>query len=321
MKTKTLSLISIFPLLVSCSKTLKVSKIVFFFDTQIDIKVEDATHDTLGMIKGIFINLDEETDNYQLRKENYGVYSINQSHDEVWISENLYELLDLSIKLKDNGAPNFNPFMGSLAKLWKEAIINKTVLSDDVITSELAKINSTSLTLKQLDASNHSAQRVGDAEVDLGGIVKGYALDKVQEYFKASNTSHYIVDAGNSSILLGEKNSKDGLYSVGIGVDKAYLELKNCFVSTSGIEHQSAEIGGVIYSHIINPTNGSATPLHDKVIVVSDKGYIGDAFSTSMMNNTIEEIKQIETQYNVKTIVINDGKIDYVNNGLEVKYH
>ena len=40
-----------------------------------------------------------------------------------------------------------------------------------------------------------------------------------------------------------------------------------------------------------------------------------------MMNSTIEEIKQIETQYNVKTIVINDGKIDYVNNGLEVKYH
>ena len=193
------------------------------------------------------------------------------------------------------------------------------------VSTTLYKINSTTLAFKEYDEINnqidHSVQRVGDAEVDLGGIVKGFALDKVQEYFKASNTSHYIVDAGNSSILLGEKNSKDGLYSVGIGVDKAYLELKNCFVSTSGIEHQSADIGGVIYSHIINPTNGSATPLHDKVIVISDKGYIGDAFSTSMMNSTIEEIKEIENQYNVKAIVVNDGKIDYVNSALEVKYH
>lgn len=321
MKIKILSLISIFPLLVSCNKDTTKSKVEYFFNTQINITITGGTHDTFGMIKGILINLDEETDNYHLHRDYYGVYSINNSHDQIGISEDLYKLLNYSLELKDNGAPNFNPLMGSLAKKWKEAIINKTVLSDEVITSELAKINSSSLVLEEIDRNAYSAQRVGDAEIDLGGIVKGYALDKIQEYLKAASITNYLIDAGNSSILLGEKNTKDGLYSVGLGAGTAYLELKNCFVSTSGIEHQSVTLDGVTYSHIINPNNGSATPMHDKVIVISDKGYIGDAFSTSMMNSTIDEIKEIENQYNVKTIVVNDNKIDYANSALEVKYH
>ena len=133
--------------------------------------------------------------------------------------------------------------------------------------------------------------------------------------------THYLIDDGRSSILLGEKKSKDGLFTVGVNdVSGAYLKLKNCFVSTSGLSVQGVEIDGVKYSHIVNPIDGSAINKHDAVIVISDKGYFGDALSTSLMLNTIEEIKDIETKHNVKTIVVDNGKVSYCHTDIEVLY-
>ena len=65
------------------------------------------------------------------------------------------------------------------------------------------------------------------------------------------------------------------------------------------------------YSHIVNPITGSAVNLHDAVIVLSDNGLLGDALSTAMMNNTLEEIKAIEEEYEVKCIVIKDNNVEY----------
>ena len=104
-------------------------------------------------------------------------------------------------------------------------------------------------------------------------------------------------------------------------VNNAYLKLKYCFVSTSSISEQNVVVDGVTYSHIINPQTGSAISVNDAVIVVSNNGAQGDAFSTSMMMNSVEEIKEIETQYNVQTIVVKGGEIIYQNANLEVYYH
>ena len=69
---------------------------------------------------------------------------------------------------------------------------------------------------------------------------------------------------------------------------------------------------------IINPKTGSALNLQEAVIVISDKGYIGDALSTSMMMNTLEEIKAIESAQNVKCIVINNNSVTYHHPSIEV---
>ena len=233
------------------------------------------------------------------------------------VSSELYNLLKTAFTVKDEGAVNFNPFIGSLSKKWKEALENKTVLSDEIISSELTKMNSSSLEF--LD--NNKVKRNGDAEIDLGAIAKGYAIDRVYEYLKENEITHYLVDAGSSSILIGEKQSEDGYYSVGLAnLPNAYLNLKNCVISTSSNSRQNTVIDGVTYSHIINPNNGSAVNVHDAVIVISEKGYYGDAISTSLVNASLDEIKEVEVNHNIKTIVIDDNKIAYKHESFEVKY-
>ena len=316
---KKLFIIPLFAIaLTSCSTNGNpIESKVFCFDTMVEVKLYDGNKDNIKDIEDILKTYSKLSDNY-LASDVNNVYTINNTNDEVTIDERLYKLLQTSFSVKDAGASYFNPFCGSLAKKWKDVLAKGETLSSEVINAELGKISSSSLEFK----ANNVVQRSGEAEIDLGGIAKGYALDIVKDYLKNNNSKQYLINGGSSSLLLGEKNTKDGLYTIGLkDLNNAYLKLKNCFISTSSISEQGVKIGDVTYSHIINPNTGSAINENDAVIVISDNGALGDALSTSMMNNTIDEIKAIETQYNVQTIVIKNNEVIYQNPGIEVSYH
>ena len=305
-------------LLTSCSENVKsIESKIFGFGTYAEIKLYEGDKTNVEEIENIFYQYDKLSDNY-LERDIENVYSINQTNDEVTISSELYQMLEKSFNVVNEGATYFNPLCGSLAKKWKEALDAKEVLSDSVIAEELEKMNNSSLTF----LNNNHVKRDGLAEIDLGAIAKGYTLDIVKNYLEENNIHQYLINAGSSSLLLGEKKSKDGLFSVGLkDIKNAYLKLKNCFVSTSSISEQNAKIDGVTYSHIVNPFTGSSVCENDGVIVVSETGYFGDALSTSMMMNTVEEIQTLENDLNVKVIVIKNKQITYRNKDLKVYYH
>ena len=315
MKLKSLPLFLVIPL-TACQQSPALESKVFCFDTMVEIKLSEGNKEDLTEIKKIFNYYDQISDNYQAR-EISNVYTINQTNDEVVVDKELYDLLKVSFDVKNEGANYFNPLCGSLVKKWKESLKNKQILAENTINEELLKINSSSISFKE----DNKIKRVGEAEIDLGGIAKGYALDMAKSYLDSKSISKYLLNAGSSSTMLGEKNSKDGLFTVGLrDLEGSYLKLKNCVISTSGIDVQGVTIDGVTYSHIINPITGSAINNYDAVVVISEKGYLGDALSTSMMMNTIDEIKTIETEHNVKTLVIKDKKIVYQNEGIEVHH-
>ena len=310
----------LFPLLivmplVACSSTNFASSKVFCFDTMVESKLYDGKQKDLDEIENILNTYSKISDNYTNTDVN-GVCTINNTNEKVSVGNELIDLLKASFDVMKEGADYFNPLCGSLSKKWKESLKNQQILDKNVINEELEKINNSSL---DIDIEGQTVQRNGEAEIDLGGIAKGYALDKVYDYLASNNLKQYLINAGNSSILLGEKNTKDGLFSIGLNdLPNSYLKLKNCFVSTSSNSNQGVKINDVTYSHIINPLTGSAITLNDAVIVVSDKGYYGDAMSTSLMFSTVDEVKTLETKYSFKAIVIKNNNVSYCNSGLEV---
>ena len=315
MKARLLPLLLVIPL-TACQQPALESK-VFYFDTVVECKLYEGNKTDLNEIKNILAYYSKISDNYEA-KDISNIYSINHTNDEVTIDQELYDLLKVSFNVKNEGATYFNPLCGSLVKKWKESLKNQQILAENTINEELLKINSSSLTFK----NDNIIERVGEAEIDLGGIAKGYALDMVKNYLDSKDINQYLLNAGSSSTMLGKKNTKDGLFTVGLrDLEGSYLKLKNCVISTSGIDVQGVVINGVTYSHIINPITGSAINNYDAVIVISNKGYLGDALSTSMMMNTVEEIKTIEEEQNVQVVVIKDKKIVYQNKGIEVYHH
>jgi len=316
MKLKSLlSTLLIIPL-ISCSQASGLESKVFCFDTAIDIRLFEGEKQNLTDIENIFSYYDKISDNYKQRDAN-NVYLVNNTNDDVLVDETLYSMLQKSFALKEE-IRYFNPLCGSLAKKWKESLKSLQILDEATIQSELNKMNNSSVLFKD----NNLIQRLGGAEIDLGAVAKGFALDEVKKYLDSKSFSKYLINSGYSSILLGQKQSDDGLFFVGLSdIDNAYLKLSNCFVSTSGVSTQGVKIDDQIYSHIVNPYTGSAINNYDTVIVVSSSGYLGDAISTSFMLSSIDEIKQVEQTQNVKAIAIKDKNIVYKNESLEVYYH
>lgn len=290
------------------------SRRVTYFDTSIEMRLFEGNNDDFDNVERILSHYSKLSDNY-IKYDVNNVYSINQTNEEISVDKDLYDLLKVSYSLNPLGAYHFNPLCGSLAKKWKQALADTQILSDETIASELNKIKSSNLIFKD----NNIVQRVGGAEIDLGAIAKGYCLDKVKEYLDSKQYKHYLIDGGRSSVLLGEKDSSDGLFNVRIQKEtNQYLKLKNCFVSTSAIDEQGKTIDGITYSHIINPDNGSAVSKYDRIIVISNDGYLGDALSTSLMMADIAEIKEVEQKCSVQVLAIKDKNILYKNNSLEV---
>ena len=302
--------------LISCSQDSSLESKVFCFDTAIDIRLFEGEKNNLKDIENIFNYYDKITDNYKERDTN-NVYSINHTNEDVKVDETLYSVLQKSFALKEDVC-YFNPLCGSLVKKWKESLKSSQILDETTISNELTKMNNSSVLFKE----NSVVQRLGEAEIDLGAVAKGFALDEVKSYLGSKSYSKYLISSGYSSILLGQKSSDDGLFSVGLSdIENAYLKLSNCFVSTSGVSTQGVKIDDQMYSHIVNPYTGSAINNYDTVIVVSDSGYLGDALSTSFMLSSVDEIKAVEQSKNVKALVIKDKTIIYKNESLEVYYH
>lgn len=304
-------------LLSSCSSKEIVVNGLHAFDTFVDFKLFEGNETDKNELISLINDYDHMSDNYKLVAGINNVSSINSTNEEVEIDARLYTMLTSAFKYHEYHAYNFNPLCGSLAKKWKESLQKGEILSQNIIDEELIKMNNSALEFM----GENKVKRVGEAEIDLGGLAKGYVLDEIYGYLVFHNINHYLVNAGSSSILLGKKNNNDGYFTVGINekiLPNSYLKLKDCFVSTSSLVEQGVKIGDITYSHIINPTTGDATNLQEAVIVVSSSGYKGDALSTSLVNCSLEEIKQVEQEENIKVIVVNNKTITYKSESLEV---
>lgn len=304
--------------LISCSTEKDLSSNIFCFDTVVSTHLYDGENKDLKNVEDIFKKISKLSDNYS-SSDVTNIYTINHSNDIFEVDHHLYDLMKQSILMSIRTNKLFNPLVGSLAKAWKDALSENKVLSESEIETELNKIKNSNVSIPDVD----KIKRIGEAEIDLGGIAKGYALDIAKEYLLKNNISHYLIDAGRSSILLGEKYSSDKLFNIGISdiSSNAYLKLNNCFLSTSSISEQGVTIDGVTYSHIINPITGSAINVNDAVVVISDLGYVGDALSTTLMMVEPEQFIDYEKTFEVKIIAISNHEITYKSKGIEVYYH
>ena len=130
MKVKSLVSLLFITSLLSCSQQSNIQESrVFCFDTSIHIKIETSEKSCLKEVENIFKLYDKLSDNYLSRDIN-NVYTINNNlYTDITIDKELYDLLQISFSISEEGATYFNPLCGSLSKKWKESLKNNQVLS------------------------------------------------------------------------------------------------------------------------------------------------------------------------------------------------
>src|SRR5205823_4576390 len=120
-------------------------------------------------------------------------------------------------------------------------------------------------------------------ELDLGGIAKGYAVDRVVNLLKERKVAAALISAGGSTIYgLAAPPARDG-WDVAIqdpihaGKIATTLQLKDRALSVAGTSEQFFDAGDVRYSHIMDPRTGSPVQGVLSVAVLTSSGTAGDA--------------------------------------------
>lgn len=125
-------------------------------------------------------------------------------------------------------------------------------------------------------------------KLDLGGVVKGYAIDRGISIAKEMdpNATGYI-DAGRDIGIIGPKFGGE-YWSIAVqdprGESGEYIDivyLKKGTIVTSGDYERFFIVDGVRYHHILNPKTGY--PVRDNIstTVISPDAMDADAFSTA----------------------------------------
>jgi len=125
------------------------------------------------------------------------------------------------------------------------------------------------------------------AGIDLGGIAKGVAVDRVTAILAKSKAQAGLVQLGGETRVFGPGPNTDGSWSVSVpspfGANAvAELRLRDHAVSTSGNYHRFLTIGGEQVSHIINPITGTPAFKVPLVTVVAYDAEEADLWSTAL---------------------------------------
>ncbi|MDE7084768.1 MAG: FAD:protein FMN transferase, partial [Clostridia bacterium] len=112
--------------------------------------------------------------------------------------------------------------------------------------------------------------------LDVGGIAKGWCVDKVNVMLEEAGIEYGYFNFGESSMSVKKFFGGDSNYSVAANDPRAtggvYVSFKmqNANLSTSGDNHKYYEIDGTRYCHIIDPRTGS--PIQTGVATVTIVG-------------------------------------------------
>jgi FAD:protein FMN transferase len=131
-------------------------------------------------------------------------------------------------------------------------------------------------------------------ELDLGGIAKGYAVDRVVDLLRREQVAAALVSAGGSTIYgLGappgqEAWNVDIQDPIGTGRVALTVHLKDRALSVSGRSEKAFERDGIVYSHIMDPRTARPVPGILSVAVLTPTGTAGDALDDALFVQGVE---------------------------------
>jgi thiamine biosynthesis lipoprotein len=205
----------------------------------------------------------------------------------VKVGQDLLSLLKLSRELAISTGGAFDVTVGPLVREWATCLKSGTIPTPSRIEALLALVNGREV---EVDEGRRTAflPKVGQS-VDLGGIAKGYAADRVLEIYRDYGITSGVIDLGGNVFVLGRK--ADGQpWRVGIqdpederGFPLFVLEVVDKTVVTSGGYERYTVLGGVKYHHILDPRTGwpAETDLLSST-VVGDISSVADGIATAI---------------------------------------
>jgi FAD:protein FMN transferase len=153
--------------------------------------------------------------------------------------------------------------------------------------------------------------------IDLGGIAKGYAVDRAIGLLRARGVAHAVVSAGGDSRIIGDRFGRPWIVGIRHPDDPkrvvTRIPLVDTAMSTSGDYERYFDEQGVRYHHIIDPQTGhSASKVRSATILAPTAMQTDGLSKTAFVLGADEALKIIEKIPGVDAVFVTpDGKVLY----------
>ncbi|MHC4243324.1 MAG: FAD:protein FMN transferase [Planctomycetota bacterium] len=250
--------------------------------------------DTAGKcIESAFTQINKVDDLMSDYKSDSEISNLNRDGFKraVQLSQITYEVVQKSLEFSRLTDGAFDVTVGPLVELFHEAKNKQVLPSQDEITKARSKVGFEKL---KFDGENRAVQfTVEGMQLDLGGIAKGYAVDKAVETMQTHGAIGGMIDLGGDircfgAPLKGRDHWVIGLQNPNIGKDSAgsevllKLKMTDGAIATSGDYQQFILIEGKRHSHIMNRKTGTSTEGLSSVTIIADTATNADALATAV---------------------------------------
>ncbi|VAW98029.1 FAD:protein FMN transferase [hydrothermal vent metagenome] len=236
----------------------------------------------------------------------------------VKISRELFKLILKAQTLSKKSKGVFDITFASVGYLYNYREHRRP--TDKVIQNKLTKINYTQIRLSPKTSEIYFKQK--GMRIDLGGIAKGYAVDRSIQQIASLGIRNAMVMAGGDSRLLGDKRGKPWITGIRHPRQKGkyvvVLPLENTAISTSGDYERFFIEDNVRYHHIIQPKTGKPATANQSVTVLGPDATTTDALSTTLfILPTQKALNLVNSLPQYDAIIIDKQGVLHFSSGLE----
>lgn len=225
-------------------------------------------------------------------REDSDLYRLNHADGAVCeVSEDTYAAIEAAVQFAEWTGGAFDPTMAPLTDLWGINTDHAHVPAQAEIDAALTHVGYQNIEL----LGNNQVRLLNGAQLDLGGIGKGFATDAAAAML--DGTRGVLATLGGNIGAYGENPNRDsGNWVVGIADPDdnaafiATVEVRDLSVVTSGDYERYFEQDGKRYHHIFDPATGyPADSGLRSVTVIDESSTRADALTTALFVMGLEE--------------------------------
>jgi thiamine biosynthesis lipoprotein len=262
--------------------------------TQFSIKLPNGLgdHGAAELQEAIQAALDDDEAEMSTYQANSHISRFNNSQVTDWqpVAASFCEKVEQSLAISEQTNGAFDITVGPLVNLWgfgPGELIDEPP-GEDAIAALMAETGYENL---HADCSRPAVKKdIPGLYLDMSGIGKGYAADRVGKLLASLGFDSFMVEVGGELSIRG-LNSKGEPWAIGIEAPlpdtrkpHTIIHLTDTAMATSGDYRNFFEADGKLYSHTIDTRTGRPVE-HTlaSVTVVDNEGWRADALATALL--------------------------------------
>jgi thiamine biosynthesis lipoprotein len=240
------------------------------------------------------------------------------------VSSEVREVLTIARQMSESTGGKFDVTFGALSGLWKFEHDQDNVVPDmGEVRRRLPLIDYRAVQI-DVNAGTVFLARKG-MSLHLGGIGKGYAIDRAVAILRRVGLRDFMVQSGGDIYVAGMKDGRPWRLAIqdprgAPNRTFAELELSDGTFSTSGDYERYFMNNGRRYHHILDPATGEPARGARSVTIVSKLAVIADGLSTGVfIMGPLAGMALIERLPDVEGVIVSDKNEVLISSGLRNK--